>query len=69
MNYLVSHHKGNGHESKTQRWEKENIHLRVLRMPIVFIALGMKNEGLVDGKRKPNLMKNQPSKAVILEGK
>lgn len=48
---------------------KKNIHLRVLRMPMVFIALGMKNEGLVDGKRKPNLMKNQPSKAVILEGK
>lgn len=32
---------------------------------MVFVALGMKNEELVDGKREPNLMKNNPSNAVI----
>lgn len=65
VNYLMNHHRGNGHESKTQVKKKYgNIHLRVLRMQM-FLALRMKNEELVDGKREPYLMKNNPSNPVI----
>lgn len=42
-----------------------NMHQRVLRIQMIFVALGMNNEELREGEGGPNLMINNPSTPVI----